>query len=188
MQGMTATRQLNQGWQTSAVRMIMSALDDYHFPWLHKDVLGKRSRPLAPERTYETNESQLITRFDTEQPPNVTNSVGASRTAKVRIRCALTAQRPYACQRKRGRGKIRRLVCRQSRNLQQNACVLEGRRNYEDSDDKIIRMEKMIQAQDIPLVSGQRPWLASPVPIRKVDGAFVKYLQMLKAHNIPTNI
>ena len=182
--------QVNNGWNTSAVRMIMSALDDYHFPWLHKGVLGDRNKPLAPERSYETSASQLITRFKTEQPANVTNSTDkavatadVNYTMRVDIPNVLTLIKESP-----DGGKYAVWFAAKAETFDRTPVFWKVVRNYENDDGKIIQMENMIQGQDIPLVGSQRPWLRQPLPLRGIDTAFVKYMQMLRSHNIPTNI
>jgi phenylpropionate dioxygenase-like ring-hydroxylating dioxygenase large terminal subunit len=61
-------------WDCSAVRMILSALDDYHFAFLHEGILGDRSRPHAPNRTITRENNALVSTFTVTQPANVTNS------------------------------------------------------------------------------------------------------------------
>lgn len=182
--------QINNGWCTSAVRMIMSALDDYHFPWLHKGVLGDREKPLAPERTYEVTATQLITRFKTEQPANVTNTTNAS-SATANVHYTMRVDTPNVMtliKESPDGGKYAVWFAAKAETFDRTPVFWKVVRNYEADDNKVIQMENMIQGQDIPLVGSQRPWLRQPLPLRGIDTAFVKYMHMLRAHNIPTNI
>ena len=183
--------QVNREWKTSVVRMILSALDDYHFPWLHQDVLGVRSEPYAPERSYEVSERRLVTHFQTLQPANVTNSIkddaatsAVNYTMRVDIPNVLTLVK-----RNPDGGVYTVWFAAKAETYSRTPVFWKVVRNYDlGNDEKVITMEQFIQSQDIPMVNSQRPWLQKPLPVRDIDGALVRYLKLLRENNVPPNI
>lgn len=58
-------------WEASAPRVIMSALDDTHFPWVHPGYLGERSNPDPPDHKVWRDGRYLVSQYTITQPRNV---------------------------------------------------------------------------------------------------------------------
>lgn len=48
--------------------MILGAMDDTHFPWVHEGILGNQDHPEPPDHEVWREGSQLVLRYEAEQP------------------------------------------------------------------------------------------------------------------------
>jgi vanillate O-demethylase monooxygenase subunit len=186
--------QVSTGWNTSVVRMILSALDDYHFPWLHEGILGDRSRPEAPKREVGRNGRTLISSFNQIQPTNLTNYQGdGPGTGTTVVNYSMQVDMPSVLRLiKKNENGGTYLVWFAACPREINATTVFWRvlRDYDlgaEEDAKVIEMETLIQSQDIDHVCRQKPWTSPPLPVKGVDEALLAYLQWLKDLGIPTN-
>jgi len=180
-------------WNCSAVRMILSALDDYHFPFLHQGILGDRSQYHAPNRTIKREANTLISEFTTTQPANLTNSpkdfTDTNAIVDYKIRVDMPNVISIVKNNPLGVYVIWFSTC--PRSFQHTDVFWTVARSYNldlGSDAQVIEMESKIQDQDRVILASQRPWASNPLPIRDVDDALIEYLHWLKQMGCPSNI
>ena len=185
--------QYSEPWNGSMVRMMLSVLDDYHFPWLHEGVLGTRDKPMPPKRQITWDGNTLTSAFQAFQPSNVTNAVDGNRDGS-NVDYQMIVDMP----------NIIRLVKKNEDgglyvvqffpvplSFDKTALFWRVARNYDvglEGDKKIVDMEKFIQSQDRGHVGMQKPWLMPPTPIKSADDALVSYLSGLKKYGISPRI
>lgn len=180
-------------WDCSLHRMVLSALDDYHFPWLHEGVLGSRDRVAPPIRKIRRDSRTLVSSFTQIQPANVTNSVGCNLEC-VGVDYEMRVDMPNVIRLvKSNQQQGTYVVCFYPMPITPRKTGLFWRviRNYDKSpgdEDRIIAMERFIQGQDKIHVSAQEPWRSAPLPIKGADDALVEYLRWLKELDIPTGL
>ncbi|WDZ83452.1 aromatic ring-hydroxylating oxygenase subunit alpha [Micromonospora cathayae] len=76
-------------WRASVPRLVMAALDDTHFSWVHPDVLGVAGQPLLPQRLGEqpvavSADGVLTSRYRTSMPESPMVAEGGDRATAVR--------------------------------------------------------------------------------------------------------
>jgi phenylpropionate dioxygenase-like ring-hydroxylating dioxygenase large terminal subunit len=180
-------------WDCSAIRMILSALDDYHFAFLHEGVLGDRSHPAAPDRVIKRDDNALISTFSVTQPANVTNSPEgfADATATVDYTMRVDMPNVISLVKTNPRGVYIIWFAACPRSCLHTDVFWTVARSYDlgpESDARVLAMELMIQSQDRPVIASQRPWASTPLPIREVDDALVEYLRWLKELGCPNTM
>ena len=192
--GMVTTPiQYSDPWNGSLVRMVMSVLDDYHFPWLHEGVLGTRDKPMPPKRTITWTGNELKSEFDAFQPSNVTNAIDGEREGS-NVHYQMIVNMPNIIRlvkENEDGGKYVVQFFPQPISYEKTALFWKVSRNYDTSPEgeaKIIEMESFIQSQDRGHVGLQKPWLMPPTPIKGADDALVSYLSGLKKFGISPRI
>jgi vanillate O-demethylase monooxygenase subunit len=180
-------------WDCSAVRMILSTMDDYHLAFLHEGILGDRSRPHAPERIIARDQQALVSRYSVLQPANVTNSTQSSAADISTVDYTVRVDMPNVISIvKRNPGGVYVIwfaAC--PRSFRHTDVFWTVARSYDlepQSDARVIDMEALIQSQDRPIVASQRPWVGNPLPIRDVDDALIEYMRWLKQLGCPNTI
>lgn len=192
--GMIATPiQYSEPWDGSMVRMMLSVLDDYHFPWLHEGVLGTRDKPMPPVRDITWNDNELTSSFQQFQPSNVTNAVNDGKDGSI-VNYKMIVNMPNIIRLvKENDDGGRYVVHFYPHPISHDKTGLFWRvtRNYDtgpEGEAKILEMESFIQSQDRGHVGLQKPWLMSPTPLKGADDALVSYLQGLKKFGIAPGI
>jgi hypothetical protein len=137
--------------------------------------------------------SSLTSHFTTIQPANVTNSIGGEGLPSV-VRYSMVANLPGVARlikrNEDGGLYVTFFFCRPD-SFNKTTVFFRVFRNYDKGHEnglKIVEMERFIQSQDEPLVSGQRPWLAKPTPVPGVDDYLVSYHKFLKDLGVPYRI
>jgi len=185
--------QYSEPWNSSLVRMMLSVLDDYHFPWLHEGVLGTRDKPEPPKRKITWNGNEMTSAFQTIQPGNVTNTTSGNSNGSV-VNYQMIVNMPNIIRlvkESEDGGKYVVHFYPQPISYDKTALFWRVTRNYDtglDGEQKILEMERLIQSQDKELVGRQRPWLMPPTPIKGADDALTSYLQGLKKYDISPRI
>ena len=192
--GMVSTR-IKSGsvWTCSLPRMILSALDDYHFAWLHDGLLGTRDDAEPPARKISKLENQLISEFVVDQPANVTNA-GSDLVEDVsRVDYRMIVDMP----------NILRLVKRSyagtyvvfffpaPESFNSTRLFFRVVRDYDVSshdETRILSFEALVQSMDAPIVSNQRPWLQAPFPIKGADDVLMEYRDWCAQLSIPLTV
>lgn len=180
-------------WECSAIRMVLSALDDYHFAFLHEGVLGNRSRPQAPSRTINRYNTSLVSEFSVVQPANITNSPAGYAKAEASVDYTMKVDIPNVISliKRNPLGTYVVWFATSPRSIRHTDVFWTVARSYDlepDSDERVIKQESMIQGQDQPIVASQRPWVQTALPIRDVDDALVAYLKWLNELGCPTAV
>ena len=180
-------------WNCSLPRLILSALDDYHFPWLHDGLLGTRENAAPPIRNIFRDGSSLISDFSVEQPANVTNADSGTSEVHSSVDYRMHVSMPNVIHLvKRGpSGAYVVLFFPVPVANDKTELFYRVFRNYDVSphdDTRILAFEAMVQAMDAPVVSNQRLWLQSPYPIGGADDALVAYRDWCNELSIPLNI
>jgi phenylpropionate dioxygenase-like ring-hydroxylating dioxygenase large terminal subunit len=182
-------------WAAAAPRVIMGALDDTHFPWVHEGLLGDRAEVAAPDHQVWRDGRYLMSQYTILQPRNVTiaegvnggsepalqevtytNFVGIPNVIRLvkdsadgRLYIIWLATMPI-------RYNLTQTFWRVARNYDLDPAHDQG---YEDFEDQV-------RAQDKPIVESQRPWLLPPfwtkieLPLRPADQPLVEYQKWLE--------
>jgi phenylpropionate dioxygenase-like ring-hydroxylating dioxygenase large terminal subunit len=192
--GMVGTP-INQSpaWKCSLPRLILSALDDYHFPWLHDGLLGSRDDALPPERNIFREGSDLISDFQVNQPPNVTNSksINVSSVSVVSYRMQIHMPNVMRLIKRSNAGIYVVFFFPYPISFNETGLFYRVVRNYAVSnhdDTRILAFEAMVQSMDAPVVSNQRPWLQTPYTIKGADDALVEYRKWCSELSIPLSV
>ena len=184
----TAPREYPE-WRASAPRIVMGALDDTHFPWVHPGILGDPAHPEPPDHHAELQGDALVAWYEMEQP--ATESTGSAGLVEYRNWATPSTIRL----RKHGPGGtyvIFYALCPVAHD--RSLVVLLTARNFDidpAQDERFLEFEDRIQAQDRPVVESQRPWLLPPLSsrlslyIRPADLPLIAYQRWLEDLGIP---
>lgn len=179
-------------WRASAPRIVMAALDDTHFPWVHPGVLGDPAHPEPPDHHAEVEADAVVAWYEGEQPAN--ESIGGE-TARERVEYRNWATPSTIRLRKRGPAGtyvIFDAVCPVAHD--RSLVFLLTARDFDtdpDRDEHYLAFEDGIQAQDRPVVESQRPWLLPPLSsrlslyVRPADLPLIAYQRWLEELGIP---
>ena len=184
--------QYTEPWPSSVFRMVQSALDDYHFPWLHEGVLGSRDRPQPPSRIITQTEYQIHSQFVAIQPANVTNSTASSDDSSA-VDYEMIVDLPNIIRLiKKNSGGLY-VVCFFPTPISYDRTGIFWRvfRTYDlgvEGDARIVEMEKFIQSQDRSHVGKQKMWAMNSFPLAGADDAIVAYLKGLENLGLPSRL
>jgi phenylpropionate dioxygenase-like ring-hydroxylating dioxygenase large terminal subunit len=190
-------------WQASAPRIIMGALDDTHFPWVHPGLLGDRAHTDPPIHRVERQGRYLVSRYDILQPKNVGASyIPGKGTGDELTRVSYTnyVGMPGVIRLvKVGEGStcyvIWMATCPHSYNC--TTSFWRVMRNYDrdpDRDSHYEDFEDRVRAQDKVIVESQRPWLLPPfwtkieLPLRPADLPLIEYQKWLEELGIAVDV
>jgi phenylpropionate dioxygenase-like ring-hydroxylating dioxygenase large terminal subunit len=184
-------------WRASAPRIVMAALDDTHFPWVHPGILGDPAHPEPPDHHVFREGEYLVSTYDMLQPANDTVSTnGGEALEKVTYTNYVTPTgirlvKDSAA----GRYVIWQIACpiahdrslifsRQARSFDKGAA----------RDPEYERLQDTILEQDRPIVESQRPWLLPPLSsrmmlyVRPADLPLVAFQKRLEELHIPQEV
>jgi len=189
-------------WRASAPRIVMAALDDTHFPWVHPGILGDPDHPEPPDHRVFREGDYLVSTYEMLQPANPTVStdgangadagglVGVTYTnyvtpTSIRLVKESAAGTYVIWQVASPVAHDRSLIfSRQARTFDRDP----GQdRMYEEKQDTILE-------QDRPIVESQRPWLLPPLSsrmmlyVRPADLPLVAYQKWLEELDIPQEV
>ncbi len=187
----TAVREYPE-WRASAPRIVMAALDDTHFPWVHPGVLGDQEHPEPPDHHAELDGDALVAWYESEQPAN--QSIGGT-AALERVEYRNWATPSTIRLRKRGPAGTYVIFDAVSPVAHDRSLVfLITARDFDTDaarDEHYLQFEDAIQAQDRPVVESQRPWLLPPLSsrlslyVRPADLPLIAYQRWLEELGIP---
>jgi phenylpropionate dioxygenase-like ring-hydroxylating dioxygenase large terminal subunit len=180
-------------WDCSAVRMILSTMDDYHLAFLHEGILGDRSHPHAPTRVITREGTALVSRYTVRQPANITNSASgtAGDTSTVDYTTRIDMPNVISIVKRNPAGVYVIWFAACPRSVLHTDVFWTVARSYDldpFGDARAIETETLIQSQDQPVVASQRPWVSNPLPIRNVDDSLVEYMRWLRDLGCPNTI
>jgi phenylpropionate dioxygenase-like ring-hydroxylating dioxygenase large terminal subunit len=182
-------------WAASAPRVIMGALDDTHFPWVHPGLLGDPGHPEPPEHEAHEEGPYVVSSYSILQPANETIS-GAEQSGELETVTYTNYCTPTTIRLLKdgpaGRYAIFQAVTpvRHDHSL----VFLQMARDFDTDpgrDPDYMEFEDRIQEQDRPVVESQRPWLLPPLSarlqlyVRPADLPLVVFQRRLEELGIP---
>ena len=157
-------------WRASAPRIVMGALDDTHFAWVHPGLLGDPAHPEPPDHEAFREGDYLVSRYSTLQPANETISGQQTgdglETVTYTNWCTPTSIR-LRKEGPAGAYAIYQAMCPVDAN--RSLVFLQMARDFDldpARDQSYQEFEDVIQAQDRPVIESQRPWLLPPLSAR----------------------
>lgn len=182
-------------WEASAPRVIMGALDDTHFPWVHPGLLGDPGHPEPPDHEAHEEGQYVVSSYAILQPANETISgadVGGDlETVRYTNYCTPTSIRLL----KVGPAGTYAIFQAVTPVRHDRAIVfLQMARDFDTDparDADYMAFEDRIQEQDRPVVESQRPWLLPPLSarlqlyVRPADLPLVLFQRRLEELGIP---
>lgn len=186
-------------WQASAPRIIMGALDDTHFPWVHEGLLGSREDTDPPDHEVWREGRYLVSRYSIVQPRNVSTanvSEASDSQAGETITYTNYVGIPGVIRLiKDGVHGNRYIIWAATCPHRHNSTSTFWRvaRNYDldpAHDQEYETFEDEVRAQDKPVVESQRPWLLPPfwtkieLPLRPADLPLIEYQKWLEELDI----
>ncbi|MDQ6692330.1 MAG: aromatic ring-hydroxylating dioxygenase subunit alpha, partial [Candidatus Dormibacteraeota bacterium] len=183
------------GWEAAATRIVMAALDDTHFPWVHPGILGDPSQPEPPDHQAWVEGDHLVATYTVDQPANI--SLGSAEGAGGRESVTYTNNcYPSTIRlRKEAPGGVFVLFqTMQPIAFNRTRIFLQVARNFDldpARDESYLAFEDVIQSQDRPVVESQRPWLLPPLSsrlmlyVRPADLPLIAYQRWMEDLGIP---
>lgn len=191
-------------WTASAPRIIMGALDDTHFPWVHPGLLGERSNVAPPDHKVRREGRYLVAQYTIVQPRNVSTadlSSGGNGTDddKEVITYTNYVGMPNTIRLVKDSRSGRYVIWLAASPNRYNRTTTFWRvaRNYDRDparDPQYEEFEDRVRAQDKPIVESQRPWLLPPfwtkleLPLRPADLPLIEYQKWLEELGIAVSV
>jgi phenylpropionate dioxygenase-like ring-hydroxylating dioxygenase large terminal subunit len=184
-----------EGWQAAATRIVMAALDDTHFPWVHPGILGDPSHPEPPDHRAEVVGDHVVASYLIEQPANI--SLGSAPGASGLEPVAYTNHvypSTIRLHKEAPGGVFILFQTMQPIAHNRSRIFLQVARNFDldrDRDETYLAFEDVIQSQDKPVVESQRPWLLPPLSsrlmlyVRPADLPLIAYQKWMEDLGIP---
>jgi len=181
-------------WQGSVPRLVMAALDDTHFSFVHPDVLGPANQAimpnrLGPEPVYFNDEGLLVSRYTTRLPVSpLTGGAGtgdmepAEFTNYVTVNSVRNVVGVPA-----GTAVTWNVFMPVTYNVTRTFTVLG--RDYDKvsaNDESYEDFNLIVKEQDREIVENQRPWLLPPIRsqlliyVRPEDAPLLAYQKWLE--------
>jgi vanillate O-demethylase monooxygenase subunit len=182
-------------WAASATRVVMGALDDTHFPWVHPGTLGDPAHPEAPEHECSVGKDHVLTSYSIKQPANIT--IGSTGWGEGLEKVTYT-NRAYPStihlQKVAPGGTFALFQAMQPMAYNRSRIFLQVARDYDldpAQDDRYLEFEDGVQDQDKPVVESQRPWLLPPLSarlmlyVRPADLPLITFQKWMEELGIP---
>lgn len=187
-------------WAAAAPRVIMGALDDTHFPWVHPGLLGDRTHVAPPDHQVWRNGRYLMSRYMIQQPTNVSIATEATEAALQDVTYTNFVAMPNTIRLLKDSADGKRYAiwlttCPRRYDLTDTYWRVA--RNYDldpDHDQVYEDFEDQVREQDRPIVSSQRPWLLPPLwskielPLRPADVPLIEFQRWLDELGITTAV
>ncbi len=176
-------------WAASAPRLIMGALDDTHFPWVHPGVLGDPSHPEAPEHDARVEDGYVVSTHSRVVPDR--HHPGDFVTLTREAYCTPTSLR-LVIHRPGETDVIFEGVCPVAHDS--SIVFIVTARDYDKDpihDEHHIKHEFDVQSQDRPIAEKQKPWLLPPLSsrlllyVRPADLPLVVFQKWLEQLGVP---
>lgn len=190
-------------WKASLPRLVMAALDDTHFSWVHPGILGVAEQPVMPHRLTDkpvfTENGVLVSKYKTKLPVNPITAgeeaVGADpnevEDAKF-TNFATVNTMANVIETAKGISvtfnAFSPITYLQTRTFTQIA------RNFDKApefDEPIEQTNSIIKGQDQEVAESQRPWLLPPLNarlllyVRPEDAPLVEYQKLMERIGVP---
>ena len=182
-------------WDAAATRIVMAALDDTHFPWVHPGLLGDRAHPEPPDHRASVEGDHVVAAYSVEQPANV--SLGSPEGATGLVTVTYTNHvypSTIRLQKEAPGGNFVLFQTMQPLAYNRSRIFLQVARDFDRDparDETYLVFEDVIQSQDQPVVESQRPWLLPPLSsrlmlyVRPADLPLITYQRWLEGLGIP---
>jgi vanillate O-demethylase monooxygenase subunit len=182
-------------WRASAPRVVMGALDDTHFPWVHEGVLGDRSHPEPPDHKVFREGDELVSTYTMLQPANASIS-GQEADGELEPVTYTNYVTPTTIRLVKEGPAGTYVIWHTASPLayDKTAVFLHMARDFDldpEHDQGYLEFEDVIQSQDRPVVESQRPWLLPPLSsrlllyIRPADLPLIAFQKWLEELGIP---
>ena len=182
-------------WNASATRIVMAALDDTHFPWVHPGTLGDPAKSEPPDHRCSVEKDHVLSTYDIEQPANITVGSKGWGTGTETVTYTNRAYPTTIHLHKKAPGGVFVLYQTMQPMAHNRARIyLQVARDYDlapAQDERFLEFEDGIQAQDQPVVESQRPWLLPPLSsrlmlyVRPADLPLVTYQKWMEELGVP---
>jgi vanillate O-demethylase monooxygenase subunit len=185
-----------RGWAASAPRIVMGALDDTHFAWVHPGLLGDPAHPEPPDHQAWVEDGRMVSTYRILQPANssIGGDAGGSNqleeVAYTNYATPTTIRLIKAAP--AGQYVIWMGVCPQDHD--RSIVFLQVARSFDRDparDEQYLQFEDRIQAQDRTIIEGQRPWLLPPLSsrlmlyVRPADLPLIVFQRWLEELGVP---
>lgn len=185
-------------WRASAPRVVMAALDDTHFPWVHPGILGDPAHPEAPDHEVWREGEHLVSAYTMLQPANDSVAHGEDREALEKVTYTNYVT-PSSIRLVKESAAGTYVIWQASCPISWDSslvfsCQARSFDRGEDRDPEYERLQDEIQEQDRPVVESQRPWLLPPLSsrmmlyVRPADLPLIAYQRWLEELGIPQQI
>ena len=184
-----------QVWDAAATRIVMAALDDTHFPWVHPGILGDPAHPEPPDHRAWVEGDHIVATHSVEQPANV--SLGSAEGATGLETVTYTNHAYPSTIRLHKQAPGGRFVLFQTMQplaYNRSRIFLQVARDFDRDpahDETYLAFEDVIQSQDQPVVESQRPWLLPPLSsrlmlyVRPADLPLITFQRWMEELGIP---
>jgi vanillate O-demethylase monooxygenase subunit len=185
-------------WRASSPRIVMAALDDTHFPWVHPGILGDPAHPEPPDHRVYREGEYLVSTYDMMQPANDTVSTngGAKAMEKVTYTNYVT---PASIRLVKESAAGKYVIWQVATPIAHDRSQIFSRqlRSFDRDparDPEYERLQDTILGQDRPIVESQRPWLLPPLSsrmmlyVRPADLPLVAFQKWLEELHIPQEV
>jgi phenylpropionate dioxygenase-like ring-hydroxylating dioxygenase large terminal subunit len=182
-------------WRATAPRIVMGALDDTHFPWVHPGLLGDPEHPEPPDHEAFRERDYLVSRYSTLQPANETIS-GPDLSGRLEAVTYTNWCTPTTIRLRKdgpaGTYAIYQVMCPVS--AERTLVFLQMARDFDRDparDQSYLEFEDKIQEQDRPVIESQRPWLLPPLSarltlfVRPADLPLIAFQRWLEELGVP---
>jgi vanillate O-demethylase monooxygenase subunit len=191
---------VHRDWKASMPRLVMAALDDTHFSWVHPGILGLPEQPYMPERIGEqpvtvSEDGVLNSRYRTRLPVNPMAAAGetSNETAEVEFdNYATVGSMMNVITGEEGTSVTFNVFSPVSYDLTRTFTQLA--RNYDTDPERDQVWEDFnlgIKEQDRVIAESQRPWMLPPLKARLIlyvrpeDLPLVEYQKYLERIGVP---
>lgn len=182
-------------WKASAPRIVMGALDDTHFPWVHPGLLGDPGLPEPPPHTAWREEGCVMSRYTMLQPRNPTVPTESRETNADAVTYTNSARASsIRLLKESAAGTYAIFLAVQPHSAHESSTYWRVGRTFDldpARDGDYEAFEDRVREQDQPIVESQRPWLLPPLSsrlllyVRPADEPLIMYQQWLEELGIP---
>ncbi|HET7479832.1 MAG TPA: aromatic ring-hydroxylating dioxygenase subunit alpha [Rubrobacteraceae bacterium] len=185
-------------WRASAPRIVMAALDDTHFPWVHPGILGDPAHPEPPDHRVYREGEYLVSTYDMMQPANdtISSNGGAGALEKVTYTNYVTAT-SIRLVKESAAGVY--VIWQVASPIAHDRSLIFSRqaRSFDRDparDPEYESLQDTILEQDRPIVESQRPWLLPPLSsrmmlyVRPADLPIVAFQKWLEELDVPQEV
>jgi phenylpropionate dioxygenase-like ring-hydroxylating dioxygenase large terminal subunit len=185
-------------WRASSPRIVMAALDDTHFPWVHPGILGDPAHPEPPDHRVYREGDYVVATYDMLQPANETVSTNGGEGVMERVTYTNYVT-PTSIRLVKDSAAGRYVIWQVATPIAHDRSRIFSRqlRSFDTDpsrDPDYERLQDTILAQDKPIVESQRPWLLPPLSsrmmlyVRPADLPLVAFQKWLEELDIPQEV